>query len=213
LKLQDYDFTLKHILGKTNTKADILSQKEQVDTKEDNKDVQLLKEELWQRRTMAEIIMIKRKTTIEESDILKEIRRNTTREREVIQALGKKDGLTWKEDGIVYMDGRIYVPNNRKTREMILKENHDETNIGHPGQHRMMELIKRTYWWPGLKEDVKNYVQECFKCQQNKVQHQKKAGEFHPLDIPQGLWQEISIDIIGPLPKSNGMDAIVVIVD
>ena len=107
MKLQDYDFTLKHILGKTNTKADILSQKEQVDTKEDNKDVQLLKEELWQRRTMAEITMIKRKTTIEESDILKEIRRNTTREREVIQALGKKDGLTWEEDGIVYMDGRI----------------------------------------------------------------------------------------------------------
>ena len=29
-------------------KADILSRKEQVDTKEDNKDVQLLKEELWQ---------------------------------------------------------------------------------------------------------------------------------------------------------------------
>jgi len=33
------------------------------------------------------------------------------------------------------------------------------------------------------------------------------------LEIPQGSWQEISIDIIGPLPKSNGMDAIVVIVD
>jgi len=33
------------------------------------------------------------------------------------------------------------------------------------------------------------------------------------LEISQGSWQEISIDIIGPLPKSNGMDAIVVIVD
>jgi len=33
------------------------------------------------------------------------------------------------------------------------------------------------------------------------------------LDISQGPWQEISIDIIGPLLKSNGMDAIVVIVD
>jgi len=39
---------LKHIPGKINTKADILSRKEQVNTKEDNKDVQLLKKELWQ---------------------------------------------------------------------------------------------------------------------------------------------------------------------
>ena len=75
---------LKHILGKTNTKADILSRKEQVNTKEDNKDVQLLKEELWQQRTTAEITMIKRKTMVEEGNILKKIRRNTKREKEVI---------------------------------------------------------------------------------------------------------------------------------
>jgi len=36
LKLQDYDFTLRHIPGKTNTKADILSRREKVDIKEDN---------------------------------------------------------------------------------------------------------------------------------------------------------------------------------
>jgi len=77
----------------------------------------------------------------------------------------------------------------------------------------MLELLKRIYWWPGLKEDVKKYIQGYFKCQQNKVQHQRKAEELHPLDIPQELWQEISINIIGPLPTSNGMDAIVVIVD
>ena len=58
--------------------------------------------------------MIKRKTTVEESDILKEIKRNTTREREVIQVLGKKDGLTWEEDRVVYMKERVYVPNNKK---------------------------------------------------------------------------------------------------
>jgi len=186
LKLQDYNFTLKHILGKTNMKVDILSRKEQVNTKEENKDVQLLKEELWQQRTTAEITMIKRKTTVEEGDILKEIERNTTREREVAQALKKEDSLTWKEDGVVYMEGRIYVPNNKKIKEEILKENHNLVDVGHPGQHRMLELIKRTYWWPGLKEDVKKYVQGCFKCQQNKAQHQRKAGELHPLEILKG---------------------------
>ena len=114
---------------------------------------------------------------------------------------------------MVYMEGRIYVPNNKELREEILKKHHDPADIGHPGQHRMLELLKRTYWWPGLKEDIKKYIQGCFKCQQNKVQHQRKTGELHPLEIPQGPWQEISIDIIGPLPKSNGMDAIVVIVN
>ena len=73
LKLQDYNFTLWHIPGKTNTKADILSRKDQVNTKEDNKDIQLLKEELWARRTTAEITMIGRKTMAEECNIIKEI--------------------------------------------------------------------------------------------------------------------------------------------
>ena len=76
-----------------------------------------------------------------------------------------------------------------------------------------MELVKRNYWWLGLKKDIKRYIQGCFKYQQNKVQYQKKSEELHPLNIPQGLWQEISIDVIRPLSKSNEIDAIVVIVD
>ena len=52
-------------------KADILSRKETVDTKEDNKNVQLLKEKLWQQKTTAEITMIKRKMIVEENNILK----------------------------------------------------------------------------------------------------------------------------------------------
>jgi len=211
--LQDYNFMLKYIPGKTNTKADILSRKNQVNMKENNKDVQLLKEQLWTRRTTAEIMMLGRKMTTDKLDIIKEIKRNNTRKQEIVQALKKEDEVTWEEDGIVYIEGRVYISNNKKTREKILKENHDLVDIGHPRQQRILELIKQNYWQPGLKEDIKKYVQECFKCQQNKVQHQKKAGELHPLEITQRPWQEISIDIIRPLPRSNGMDAIVVIVD
>ena len=168
---------------------------------------------MWTRKTTAKITMLGRKTMTEENDIIKKIRKNNTREKEVVQALEKNDGLTWEEDKVAYWEGRVYMPNNKELREEILREHHDPADVGYPGQLRMMELLKRTYWWPGLKEDVKKYVQGCFKCQQNKVQHQKKTGELHPLEIPQGPWQEISIDIIGPLPKLNGMDAIVVIID
>ena len=104
----------------------------------------------------------------------------------MVQALEKQDGLTWEEDGMVYIEGRIYMPNNKKIREEILKENHDLVDVGHSEQYRMLELLKRIYWWPGLKKDVKKYVQECFKCQQNKVQYQRKVEELHSLEILQG---------------------------
>ena len=58
---------------------------------------------------------------IEESNRLKEIKRNMTGEKEFVQALKKVDNLTWEEDGVVYMEGRVYVPNNRKIKEEILK--------------------------------------------------------------------------------------------
>ena len=90
--------------------------------------------------------MLERKVITEESDIVKKIQRNNTREKEIIQALEKKDGLAWEEDGIAYMEERIYIPNNKKLREEILKEHHDLADIRHPGQHRMLELLKRTDW-------------------------------------------------------------------
>ena len=104
-------------------------------------------------------MILKREITTDKQEILEEIRRNGTKEREVIQALEKDNRLTWEEDGIVYLEGRIYVPNNKKLKEKILQENYNSVDVGHPGQQRMLELIKRNYWWPGLKEDVKKYVQ------------------------------------------------------
>jgi len=78
--------------------------------------------------------MLKRNKTIEDSDLLEEIQRNNTKEHEVEQELKKEDGLAWEQNGITYIDGQIYIPNNRKIKEQILQENHDLADVGHPGQ-------------------------------------------------------------------------------
>jgi len=159
LKLQDYNFVLQHILGKTNTKADILSRKDHINTTNNNKDVQMLKDEIWtKRQILAEVKMIRRNQVVEETTILEEIRKNKTKEQEVCKKLEKEDSQSYEENRIVYIDGRIYVPNNQKIRERILQENYEPVNIGHTGQQKMIELIKRNYWWPGIKIDVKKYV-------------------------------------------------------
>jgi len=54
-------------------KADILSRKDQVSMQDNNKDIQMLKEELWNRRTIAEITMLRRNSIIEKTDLIKEI--------------------------------------------------------------------------------------------------------------------------------------------
>jgi len=58
---------------------------------------------------------------MEDSDILKEIRNNNTREKEVIQALEKKDSKIWEEE-------------EKKLKERILEENYDLVDVEHPGQ-------------------------------------------------------------------------------
>jgi len=62
--------------------------------KEDNKDIQLLKKELWPRKTIVEVTMLKKTTTMDKLEILEEIKRNNIREQEVVQILEKDDRLS-----------------------------------------------------------------------------------------------------------------------
>ena len=98
MKLQGYNFILYYILGKINTKADVLSRKDWVDIKNDNKDIQILKNEIWSRQQiMAEVTMIQRNQVIEETILLKEIQKNGTREQKVLKELEKKDSQSWEK--------------------------------------------------------------------------------------------------------------------
>jgi len=63
--------------------------------------------------------MFKRDKTIENLDLLEEIWRNNTREHEVEQELKKQNSLAWEQDRIIYMNGQIYIPNNKKIKKQI----------------------------------------------------------------------------------------------
>lgn len=106
---------------------------------------------------------------VEETILLKEIQRNGTKEQKVLKELDKNDSQFWEENGIIYIKERIYVLNNKRIQEQILQENYNSVDVEYSEQQKMLELIKRNYWWLGIKEDIKKYVQRCTKCQQNKV--------------------------------------------
>ena len=73
--------------------------------------------------------------------------------------------------------------------------------------------MKKEIFCDGLKYDIQNFVAECLVFHQNKVETIKTPGLLQPLSIPNQLWEEISMDFIIGLPKSEGKSAIMVVVD
>ena len=64
-----------------------------------------------------------------------------------------------------------------------------------------------------MKKDADSYIQQCSVCQQAKHSLSHPTGLLQPLPIPEGVWQDISMDFIEGLPKSEGYSVILVVVD
>jgi hypothetical protein len=85
--------------------------------------------------------------------------------------------------------------------------------VGHAGAKRTTTFLKKSYYWPNLKEDAEEYVKTCLTCQQNQVLNKKQARLLRPLPILEGPWESVSMDFMVSLPPSKGFDAIMVVVD
>ena len=72
----------------------------------------------------------------------------------MIKELKKKDRQVQEEDKVIYINEKIYIPRNQQVHEEILKNNHNLPDIGHPGQQRMIELIKKNYQQLGICNDI-----------------------------------------------------------
>lgn len=64
-----------------------------------------------------------------------------------------------------------------------------------------------------MKKEVINFVKQCDTCQKCKDESVAYPGLLQPLKIPEQAWQCISMDFIEGLPKSQGKDVILVVVD
>lgn len=65
----------------------------------------------------------------------------------------------------------------------------------------------------GMERDVRNFIRSCDACQRYKCDNAAFPEKLQPLPIPEGMWLDISMDFIEGLPKSQGRDVIMVVVD
>ncbi|KAK9395697.1 hypothetical protein NXF25_019058 [Crotalus adamanteus] len=118
--------------------------------------------------------------------------------------LTMRDRLAWKDE-------KVYVP--QSLRVEVLWRGHNVKSAGHFGFLKTLHLLKRQFWWPGMKTDVEKYVRECSMCATTKPQVGKPSGLLQQVSDTNRLWEEIGMDFIVDLPASHGNTVIWTVID
>ncbi|KAJ9557277.1 hypothetical protein OSB04_011891 [Centaurea solstitialis] len=128
--------------------------------------------------------------------------------------VGCANSLSEDGRGLKVFKARIWVPRLSGMRDVVLAEAHKSRLSIHPGSTKMYQDLRLDYWWPGMKTDIGRYVEKCTTCLQVKAEHQKPYGSLQPLEVPMWKWEELTMDLVTKLPKTQRQhDSIWVIVD
>lgn len=189
LRLQPYDFTLKHRKGKFMVVADALSRAIlSVDTVQ-VEDTWYVDLETGIRNRPNKFPLFK----IQDNFIFKRCAKGR-------HGIGKF--AKWRQ---------VVKPSERKA---LLLKNHDDPLSAHGGFFKTVDRIKRSFYWPGMDADIREYVSKCETCKACKPTNRIQRAPMGNLREPTRPFEIIYIDFVGPLPRSkSGHAYMLVIVD
>ena len=84
--------------------------------------------------------------------------------------------------------------------------------LAHPGIKTTRKMVSARFVWHGSNKEVGLWAKTCVPCQRAKVQRHVSAPLEH-CQIPDRRFQRIHVDIVGPLPMSQGATYLFTIVD
>ena len=85
-------------------------------------------------------------------------------------------------------------------------------SLSHPAIKATQRLVTVSYVWPGMNSDIRKWTQTCLECQRSKVHHHTRSipSMFATPDAP---FDHVHVDIVGPLPPSEGFHYLLMCID
>lgn len=206
--LADYQFELEYRPGKANGNADALSRRSDFIPIEGGPHWQ------EQHKTIFSNFSLKHSLdtlTLDDNTVdnaLIERIRIATQDDLIAQQLATEEETTEWRDGILLLDGLIYVPNDQ-LRVEILQNRHDSPVARHFGAAKTIELVRHDFTWPSISRWIRRYVNNYTTCRKNKNERKKTLGLLHPIPPKDafGVW---TIDFITDLTLDDGYDTLCV---
>jgi len=91
----------------------------------------------------------------------------------------------------------LVVPESLK--DIVLTLSHERS--GHMGASRTLARLYSKYYWIGMFTQGLNWVKSCNRCRNRKTQP-SRDGPLKPIDMPEGPWQVIGMDVLKGFPKT-----------
>ncbi|GFY32086.1 retrovirus-related Pol polyprotein from transposon opus [Trichonephila clavipes] len=100
-------------------------------------------------------------------------------------------------------------------RTEVLKLAHTSVFSSHMGPKKTLERIKYSFFWEGLRADVKKFCESCKEYQLTRSVRIKDRSPITPVARPELPFQVVNMDLIGPIdpPSSKGHTYILCLVD
>ncbi|GFX33868.1 transposon Tf2-6 polyprotein [Trichonephila clavipes] len=102
---------------------------------------------------------------------------------------------------------RPYIP--KQHRQDVFSAMH---NLSHPGIRRSVHLMKQRFDWPSISSDVAKWARQCLACQKSKI-HRHTRSPLSSFQEPSQRFDHVHLDLIGPLPPSNGYTYCLTMID
>lgn len=103
---------------------------------------------------------------------------------------------------IVLRGSRIVLPEKLRAKALTL------ANEGYLGIVGTKQHLRTKVWWPGMDKAAEKYCKACHGCQN--VARPDPPEPLRNTLLPDGPWQEVAVDLLGPLPTNH---SILVLVD
>ncbi|KAL2444003.1 Transposon Tf2-6 polyprotein [Exophiala dermatitidis] len=110
-----------------------------------------------------------------------------------------------EKNGQLWFKGRLWIPNDDELRLAVLRAFHDMPGSGHPGRRKTYAALSQAYYWPGMMESTRRYVDNCHICKRAKAFRNAYSGGLQQLSVPQRSWTEVAVDFIVELPPSKSL--------
>ena len=153
------------------------------------------------------------------SDLLTKISLLQKNDEEILQLLQNSDShknLKFKE--IVFPEFKVICETstqiNRPVVPLQLRKDLFLSihNLSHAGLNATKKLIIPKYFWPNMNNNIGKWTHNCLNCQKAKInRHTKTIPDRIPM--PKNRFSHIHLDIVGPLPVSEGFCYLFTIVD